>query len=118
MREIEAQWPEALTTIYGPDTRIVYASANHRDSGWTQKDMIGSHWTKFVPPSDYSHGKLALEDALLNLESTEIGVIGLTKYGQRVRMRVKGWRMMDPESGETYVLVRSILLDKPVPPTS
>ena len=116
MHEIEARWPDALTTIYGPDTAIVYASANHIESGWTQEDMIGSHWTKFVPASDYPHGKLALEDTLLNEESTEIGVTGLTKSGQQVRMRVKGWRMQDPISGKTYVLVRSLLLDKPLPP--
>jgi len=116
IREIEAQWPEALTTIYGPDMRIVYASANHMESGWTQADMVGSHWTKFVPESDYAHGKLALEDTLLNDESTEIGVTGLTKYRQQVRMRVRGWRLQDPVSGETYVLVRSVLLDAPVNP--
>ena len=115
IHEIEAKWPDALTTIYGPDFRIVYASPNHTESGWTQADMIGSHWTKFVPESDYPHGELALEDALLNEESTEIGVTGLTKYGQQVRMRVKGWKMVDPDNGETYVLVRSLLIDKPSP---
>ena len=113
IHEIEAQWPDALTTIYGPDKRIIYASANHRESGWAQSDMIGSHWTKFVPESDYQHGELALEDALLNDESTEIGVTGLTKYGEQLRMRVKGWRITDPDTNEVYILVRSLLVDKP-----
>jgi hypothetical protein len=113
LHEIEAKWPEALTTVYGPDMRIVYASANHLESGWSDEDMIGSHWTKFVPPFDYPHGELALEDALLNFESTEISVTGLTKVGQQLRMRVKGWRVDVSKSGGTFVIVRSLLLDPP-----
>jgi hypothetical protein len=116
LREVEAEWPHALTTVYGPGTSILYASANHLESGWTEADMIGSHWTKFVPASEFLLGELVLEDALLNGESAEVGVVGLTKHGQKVRMKVRAWKIEVPESGETFVLVRSLLVDKPASP--
>ena len=78
--------------------------------------MLGSHWTKFVPKSDYAHGKLAFDDAMLNEESAEISVAGLTKHGEHLRMRVKGWKVLDPETEEPYLLVRSLLIDKPTRP--
>lgn len=118
IHDIEEKWPQALTAIYGPDTRIVYASKNHIESGWTQEDMIGSHWTRYVPPYDYPHGELALMDALLNQESTEISMTGLTKFVQQLRMRVKGWRVDDPSTGGTYILVRSLLIDRPKKPNT
>jgi hypothetical protein len=115
IHEIEADTPGCLTTIYDPAVRCVYASPNHIESGWTQKDMLGSHWSKFIVSGDEPHGALAWNDVVLNDESSEISVTGLTKYGQRVRMKVRGWLMPHPVTGEPYVLVRSVLIDRPTP---
>jgi hypothetical protein len=110
-KQLESRWPEAFIAVYDLSGVCKYASENHANEGWTREDMLGSHWTKFVIKDDHSHGFLALQDALLNGESIEVQLLGLSKTGEQVLMRCRGWRHIDSADDKPYWFIRTFLVD-------
>jgi PAS domain S-box-containing protein len=107
-KQVARDYPDSLITLINPAGILQYvgSAAVVKRLGYTQKEIIGHPFADFVDPLDVNHLGLAIQDALLNDQSVEVGVHVNTKSGDQVLMRGYAWTVRDPATGDVYLISR------------
>lgn len=105
--------PEAIVTVLDHTGRVMDTSpTSELLLGYRPSERVGRPSIKFMCPSDVEHARLAFQDALLTGESVVFGFAFVTKTGAQLQVRCVMYAFSDPDSGELFVLSKSVPDDR------
>ena len=111
---IEGENPQSLVTLLTPLGKILYtAPVCDKILGYTQAELTGRYFGLYIHPNDIPHALLALQDAMLNERSVEVGSRVRRKGGGYVFVRGLARRKIDPATDKTYLISHAKPLSNP-----
>ncbi len=100
--------PDDIVAVYNLDSTCAWASPTHETIlGYSQTEMIGLPWTRFVAPRDRAHASLAGADAMLTGRSVEFGFSAVTKSGDHIPVRGHAWIRTDEPTHKRYLIFQA-----------
>jgi len=100
--------PDAIVSLIDSDGLYRYISPSTTAIlGYSQQDRenaLGTYYTGYTHPDDITHAALRFEDAILNDKSVVTTRRIRRKNGDYLRMRGTTRKLVDPQSGEVYLL--------------
>lgn len=103
--------PDAIVAVADSRGIFVYLSPTVAQLGYTPEEGLGRSFLEFYDPVEGARVELALRDVIVYGYSAETVRIINSKNGEKRRMRGVGTRLIDPKTGEIYVLSLSWLED-------
>lgn len=109
--KLENLHPNEMILVFDCDGYYHYASENREKIlGYSRDETYGRHYSDFVAPDYVSHAKLGLDGSILTGESTDSGIVLISKSGRPLRFRTIGVPITDPSDECEYLIVRARLV--------